>query len=379
MIEFKNVSQGYKGKMVLTGISLTIQTGEFVVLIGASGCGKTTLLKTINKLNPLDKGDILIDGVSIKNIPNNKLRRSIGYVIQDGGLFPHLTVGENIGLLLKTTGMDAVKIPERIDELLEMVNLDPNTYRDSFPIQLSGGQKQRVGVARAFAADPDIILMDEPFSALDPVTRGELQNEIVKLQKQFGKTIVFVTHDMDEAIKMADRICIIQNGKIAQFDKPEEILKHPANTYVEEFVGKNRLWGNPAYIKAADIMKKGAVRISKNRTVLQALQIMKHHAVDSLLVTSGKNLKLEGIVWLENLQNFQNYSSSLEDFISTDYTFVYEDTSLQKIIDTIDYNISGIIPVINHKQELQGYLTKSSLLLILSKRYRKDSEDLLEG
>lgn len=231
MIEFKNVSQGYNGKTVLTGISLTIQTGEFVVLIGSSGCGKTTLLKTINKLNPLEKGDILIDGVSIKSIPNNKLRRSIGYVIQDGGLFPHMTVGENIALLLKTVGTEVSKIPERIDELLEMVNLDPDTYRDNFPIQLSGGQKQRVGVARAFAADPDIILMDEPFSALDPVTRSELQNEIVKLQKQFGKTIVFVTHDMDEAIKMADRICIIQNGKIAQFNSPEEILKHPANTY----------------------------------------------------------------------------------------------------------------------------------------------------
>lgn len=182
---------------------------------------------------------------------------------------------------------------------------------------------------------------------------------------------------MDEAIKMADRICIIQNGKIAQFNSPEEILKHPANTYVEEFIGKNRLWGNPAYIKAADIMKKGAIRISKDRTVLQALQIMKHHVIDSLLVTSGKNLKLEGVVWLENLQEFQNYSSSLDDFISTDYTFVYEDTSLQEIIDTIDYNISGIIPVINHQKELQGYLTKSSLLLILSKRYRKDNEDLL--
>lgn len=176
---------------------------------------------------------------------------------------------------------------------------------------------------------------------------------------------------------MADRICIIQNGKIAQFNSPEEILKHPANTYVEEFIGKNRLWGNPAYIKAADIMKKGAIRISKDRTVLQALQIMKHHVIDSLLVTSGKNLKLEGVVWLENLQEFQNYSSSLDDFISTDYTFVYEDTSLQEIIDTIDYNISGIIPVINHQKELQGYLTKSSLLLILSKRYRKDNEDLL--
>lgn len=217
--------------------------------------------------------------------------------------------------------------------------------------------------------------MDEPFSALDPVTRSELQNEIVKLQKNYGKTIVFVTHDMDEAIKMADRICIIQNGKIAQFDKPEEILKHPMNTYVEEFVGKNRLWGNPNYIKAADIMKRGAIWISKNRTVLQALQIMKNHTVDSLLVTSGKELKLEGIVWLKNLQEFQNYSSSLEDFISTDYTSVYEDTSLQEIIDTIDYKISGVIPVINHQNELQGYLSKSSLLLVLSKRYRKNDRE----
>ena len=375
MIEFQNVSQGYKNKSVLVGINMTIQTGEFVVLIGSYGCGKTTLLKTINKLNPLGKGDILIDGTSIKKIPDNTLRRSIGYVIQDGGLFPHLTVGENIGLLLHITGMASEKIPDRIDELLEMVNLDPETYKNSFPIQLSGGQKQRVGVARAFAADPEIILMDEPFSALDPVTRGELQNEVVKLQKHFKKTIVFVTHDMDEAVKMADRICIIQNGRIAQFDRPEEILKHPANSYVEEFVGKNRLWGNPAYIKVADIMKKGAVHISKNRTVLQALQIMKHNVVDSLLVTSGKNHKLEGIVWLENLQEFQNYSSSLSDFISTDYTSVYEDTSLQEIIDTIDYNVSGIIPVVNHDQELQGYLTKSSLLVALSKRYRSENAD----
>lgn len=216
MIEFQNVSKGYKDKPVLLNINMKIETGEFI---------------------------ILIDGVSIKKIPDNKLRRSIGYVIQDGGLFPHLTVYENITLLLKITGAPADKIPERIHELLTMVNLEPENYMNCFPCQLSGGQKQRVGVARAFAADPDIILMDEPFSALDPVTRGELQNEIVKLQKYFKKTIVFVTHDMDEAIRLADRVCIIQNGKIDQFDKPEEILKHPANSYVEEFVGKNRLWG----------------------------------------------------------------------------------------------------------------------------------------
>ena len=379
MIEFQNVSKGYKDKPVLFNINMKIETGEFVVLIGSSGCGKTTLLKTINKLNPLDRGDILIDGTSIKKIPDTKLRRSIGYVIQDGGLFPHLTVYENIALLLKITGAPAEKIPDRIQELLMMVNLEPDTYMNCFPCQLSGGQKQRVGVARAFATDPDIILMDEPFSALDPVTRGELQNEIVKLQKHFQKTIVFVTHDMDEAVRLADRICIIQNGKIAQFDKPEEILKHPANNYVEEFVGKNRLWGNPIYIKAADIMRRGAVSISHNRTVLQALQIMKHNGVDSLLVTSGPRKKLEGIVWLENLQEFKNYSATLADFISTDYTFVYEDTTLQEIIDTIDYNVSGIIPVVNHNMELQGFLTKSSLLVTLSKRYKHEDPNGMEA
>ena len=374
MIEIRDISQGYKGKNVLHGISMTINTAEFVVIIGSSGCGKTTLLKTINKLIPLRKGDILIDGTSIHKIPDIRLRRRIGYVIQDGGLFPHLSVAENIALLLKVTKTATDHIPERVDELLEMVDLDPETYRNCFPCQLSGGQRQRVGVARAFAANPDIILMDEPFSALDPVTRSELQNEIVKLQKQFQKTIVFVTHDMDEAIKLADRICIIENGQIAQYDQPEEILKHPADSYVETFVGKNRLWGNPSYIKASDIMKKNAVHISEKRTVLQALQTMNHYTIDSVLVTGDKNNKLEGIVWLEDLQQFKNYSASLKDFISSDYTTVYEDTSLQEIIDTIDYTVSGIIPVINRKNELQGYLTKSSLLVALSKRYKQDTE-----
>ena len=280
-----------------------------------------------------------------------------------------------MGLLLETVGMPSEKIPARVDEVLEMVNLDPDTFRNSFPAQLSGGQKQRVGVARAFSANPDIILMDEPFSALDPVTRGELQNEVVKLQKRFHKTIVFVTHDMDEAIKMADRICIIQNGQIAQFDRPEEILKRPANAYVEEFVGKNRLWGNPAYIHAEDIMKKAVIHISKNRTVLQALQIMRHNTVDSLLVTSGREHRLEGIVWLKNLQEVKDYSASLEEYITQDYISVYADTSLQEIIDTVDYDASGIIPVVNHENELLGGLTKSGLLATLSKRYRRDSTE----
>lgn len=376
MIEFEDARIAYKDKAVLDDVSLTIRDHEFFVLIGSSGCGKTTLLKSINKLLPLKSGKLSINGIPVNQIKAHEIPKMVGYVVQSGGLFPHLTVEENVALTMQIVHFSKEAIQDRVDKMLHMVNLDPETYRGQYPCQLSGGQQQRVGIARAFAADPPIVLMDEPFSALDPMTRSDLQNEIHDLQTKAQKTVVFVTHDMDEAIKLADRICIIQNGRIAQCDTPEEILKHPANSYVEEFVGKNRLWCNPAYIKAADIMKKGAIHISKDRTVLQALQIMKHNVVDSLLVTSGKNHRLEGIIWLENLQEFQQYSSSLDDSISTDYVYVYEDTSLQEIIDTIDYNVSGIIPVLNHSHELQGYLTKSSLLVTLSKRYRNtDTND----
>ena len=376
MIEFEDARIAYKDKAVLDDVSLTIRDHEFFVRIGSSGCGKTTLLKSINKLLPLKSGKLSINGIPVNQIKAHEIPKMVGYVVQSGGLFPHLTVEENVALTMQIVHFSKEAIQDRVDKMLHMVNLVPETYRGQYPCQLSGGQQQRVGIARAFAADPPIVLMDEPFSALDPMTRSDLQNEIHDLQTKAQKTVVFVTHDMDEAIKLADRICIIQNGRIAQCDTPEEILKHPANSYVEEFVGKNRLWCNPAYIKAADIMKKGAIHISKDRTVLQALQIMKHNVVDSLLVTSGKNHRLEGIIWLENLQEFQQYSSSLDDFISTDYVYVYEDTSLQEIIDTIDYNVSGIIPVLNHSHELQGYLTKSSLLVTLSKRYRNtDTND----
>lgn len=307
MIVFENVDKAYKNKQVLTNVNLTINSGEFMVLIGSSGCGKTTLLKSINKLHSINGGSIKIDGVPIENQDSIKIRRRIGYVVQDAGLFPHLTVAENISTVLKINEYPQEKIAAHIDELLEMVELEPSAYRDLYPSQLSGGQRQRVGVARAFATDPEIILMDEPFSALDPVTRSDLQDEVVKLQKQLQKTVVFVTHDMDEAIKMADRICIIQNGRIVQCDTAENILKHPANDYVKLFIGQNRLWSNPDFIKAKDIMLKNPCRISANRTVIQALQVMNHARVDSVLVT--ENNKFKGIVWLEDLKNFEKYNS----------------------------------------------------------------------
>ncbi len=376
MITLKNVCKAYKSKPVLIDINLQIKSGEFMVIIGPSGCGKTTLLKILNKLNPVDKGEVAIDGVSLDRIKDTELRRSMGYVIQDGGLFPHMTVAENIGQILKITGVKKEERERRVDELLKLVELPPESYRDLYPSQLSGGQRQRVGVARAFSVEPSTILMDEPFSALDPVTRAELQDGIVRLQKQFHKTIIFVTHDIDEAIKLADRICIIQEGHIAQCDTPENILKKPANDYVRQFIGRNRLWENPEFIKARDIMKTKPVCISRDRTVFQAIQIMNQTVVDSILVTDRG--KLEGIVWLKDIKKFSDYQYPLADYIKTDYISVYEDTSLKKIVNNIDYNLSGIIPVISHENDLLGYLTKSSLLAALSKQYEPEGHAVCE-
>ena len=376
MIEFKNVSKSYRDKLVLRNINMVFESGQFIAIIGSSGCGKTTLLKMINKLLPMNQGDILIDGKSVRDIPNMKLRQEIGYVVQEGGLFPHLTVRENLEIVPQLEKMEPDKRQERIFDFLDMVNLEPKLYSNSYPCQLSGGQRQRVGVARAFATDSDLILMDEPFSALDPLTREELQDEIVKLQKEYNKTIVFVTHDMDEAIKCADKICFIQNGNVIQFDRTEEILKHPANDYVEKFVGKNRIWGNPRYIHASDIMCKEPYILSKDRTVLQALQTMRQNAINSIIVVSGKNRCFEGMVWLEDLRDLggQEMSRNLGEVLSSDYVTVCEDTSLQDIIDEIDYKKSGIIPVLNERRELRGSLSKSILLATLSRRYRTSEE-----
>ena len=367
MIEFQNVSMAYKDRPVLNHVDLTIQDSEFFVLIGSSGCGKTTLLKSINKLLNVQKGKLLINGTPVDRIKTNQLPNLVGYVVQAGGLFPHLTVEENIALVMRIAGYPSERISERVTEMLRMVDLDPDTYRNQYPSQLSGGQ-QRVGVARAFAVDPPIVLMDEPFSALDPMTRAELQDEIHTLQKKTKKTVVFVTHDMDEAIKLADRICIIQEGHIVQCDTPERILKAPANQYVTDFIGANRLWANPEYIRARDIMRRRPITISRGRTVLQALQIMRQSGVDSLLVVDGRD-RLLGVLWLEELMSEKDGSGSAETYLSDDYVAVEGDTTLKEIISTIDYDVSGIIPVIEHDRTLVGFLTKSSLLATMSRQF----------
>ncbi len=241
MIAFHNVAKSIGDVSIIKGMDLQIEAGELFVLIGPSGCGKTTTMKMINRLIEPSAGRIDINGADISKADPVELRRNIGYVIQQIGLFPHMTIGQNVALVPKLKKMEKAQYEKNVDELLDMVGLDPKVFKDRYPAELSGGQQQRVGVIRAMAADPPIILMDEPFSALDPISREQLQDELVRLQRTIKKTIVFVTHDMDEAIKIADRICIMNNGSVVQLDTPNRLLQRPANEFVADFIGVKRL------------------------------------------------------------------------------------------------------------------------------------------
>ncbi|MCF0146896.1 MAG: ABC transporter ATP-binding protein [Clostridium sp.] len=368
MIEFKNVKKSYKNSVILEDFNLKIDEGNLVVLIGSSGCGKTTLLKMINRLIETTSGEILIDGKNIKDMDPIKLRRSIGYVIQQTGLFPHMTVKENIEIIPKLMGKSEEEIDKKTLELLNMVGLEPEKYSDRYPAELSGGQQQRIGVARAFAADAEIILMDEPFSALDPITRAELQEELFNIQKEYKKTIVFVTHDMDEALNLADKICILKDGKILQYDTPENILKNPSGEYVEEFVGKNKIWTKPEMIKATDVMITRPITVNPKRNLLQAAQIMRESKVDSLLVINREGLLL-GYVTLENIQRVVDKNIFVEEIMSKNPLCINGDIALPELLEVFNNLKRGYLPVCNGQGKLLGLVTRSSLISVLSSQY----------
>lgn len=235
IIKFNKVTKVYgDGTVAIENISFDVERGTTTVFVGPSGCGKTTTLELVNRLIDPTEGSILFDGENIQRLDKIELRRSLGYVIQEVGLFGHMTVAENVGIVPKLLDWDQERIDRRVDELLNTVEMPAETYRNQFPGELSGGQRQRIGVARALAADPEIMLMDEPFGALDPITRDTLQNEFLELQGEIDTTILFVTHDIDEALKMGDRIAIYNNGGIVQYDTPKNILTNPANQFVED-------------------------------------------------------------------------------------------------------------------------------------------------
>jgi osmoprotectant transport system ATP-binding protein len=273
-LEFRGATKRYPGQAepAVKGLSLTVPAGEICVLVGPSGCGKTTAMRMVNRMIEITEGDILLDGSSVRQRRPAQLRREIGYAIQQIGLFPHLTVAENISTVPRLLGWDKTRIRARVDELLELVSLDPAS-RGRYPAQLSGGQRQRVGVARALAVDPPLMLMDEPFGAIDPINRERLQNEFLRLQREIRKTIVFVTHDIDEAIKMGDRIAIMQQGgKLAQYAPPAELLMYPETKFVEDFVGADRALKRLSLqrVRDIDLWRAPLVRVGEPVTAARA-------------------------------------------------------------------------------------------------------------
>ncbi len=272
-LEFRDATKLYPGQTepAVDGLSLTVPAGEICVLVGPSGCGKTTAMRMVNRMIDITEGDILLDGSSVKDRRPAELRRDIGYAIQQIGLFPHLSVADNIATVPRLLGWDKTRIRERVDELLDLVSLDAHETRDRYPAQLSGGQRQRVGVARALAVDPPLMLMDEPFGAIDPINRERLQNEFLRLQREIRKTIVFVTHDIDEAIKVGDRIAVLQRGgKLAQFASPAELLMYPAGRFVEDFVGADRALKRLALQRVRDVDLWKAPLVREGEPVAEA-------------------------------------------------------------------------------------------------------------
>jgi osmoprotectant transport system ATP-binding protein len=268
-LEFRAATKRYPGQSepAVKGLSLTVPAGEICVLVGPSGCGKTTAMRMVNRMIDITEGDILLDGQSVRERRPAELRRDIGYAIQQVGLFPHLSVADNIATVPRLLDWDRERIRARVDQLLELVSLDPEETRHRYPAQLSGGQRQRVGVARALAVDPPLMLMDEPFGAIDPINRERLQNEFLRLQREIRKTVVFVTHDIDEAIKMGDRIAVLQKGgKLAQYAPPAELLMQPANAFVEDFVGADRALKRLALqrVRDVDLWEAPLVRVGES-------------------------------------------------------------------------------------------------------------------
>ena len=287
MIRLEGLTKRYPGQSrnAVDGLDLEIYEGEIVVLVGPSGCGKTTTMKMINRIIEPTDGRIIMAGEDVTKANPDELRRKIGYVIQQIGLFPHMTIGENIATVPNLLGWDKSRTAKRVDELLNLVNMPAETYRSRYPKELSGGQQQRVGVARALGGDPAVLLMDEPFGAIDPITRDRLQNEFLRLQDEVRKTIVFVTHDIDEAIKMGDRIAILnQNSHVAQYDTPEQILTAPADDFVSEFIGRGASLKRLNLSRVSDIELRQWPTVSIDAPVAEAAQTLRSVEESSLLV-----------------------------------------------------------------------------------------------
>jgi osmoprotectant transport system ATP-binding protein len=368
LIRLENVSKSYGDgtEPAVRGLTLEVEKGEVLVLVGPSGCGKSTTLRLINRLIEPSSGSIFLNGEDVTAADPAELRRKIGYVIQQVGLFPHRTIAENIATVPKLLGWDKAKIKARVDEMLELVSMDPDTYRDRFPKELSGGQAQRIGVARALAADPDVLLMDEPFGAIDPITRDRLQNEFLRLQQELKKTIVFVTHDIDEAIKMGNRIAILREGsEIAQLDTPEAILAHPADEFVESFLGSGAILKGLTLKKVRDIELHQVPTLSLPVDRSVALETLRESVDQVALLLDDRERPMR---WIDE-RSLTRTSPAIEKSGRPVTVDLQPEDTLQDALTVMLQSSVGMAAVTDRKGKYLGCCTIESLAkLIMSDR-----------
>lgn len=377
MIELKNVTKRYgSATPAVADLNLEVNKGEILVLVGPSGCGKSTTLRLINRMIEPSGGQIFLDGEDVTKSNPDQLRRRIGYVIQQIGLFPHYTIAENIATVPKLLGWDKQRIAERVDQLLEVVGLDPDEYRNRYPSELSGGQAQRVGVARALGADPEIMLMDEPFGAIDPITRDSLQNEFLRVQEELHKTIVFVTHDIDEAIKMGDRIAILgEQSKIRQIDTPERILAFPVDEFVSDFIGNGSTIKGLNFETVESLPLESYPLVRASEGVQVAKDRLTEIGGDWLLLVDQKGYPTK---WL----HVDDLASGQIDPATgvTVQAVVRRDATLFETLEMMLQSAAGMCCVVDENDELQGVvkLTDLSKVIRTAQREAKEHYEKLE-
>jgi len=359
-IHLDRVGKTYPGTKVpaVEDLTLDVYDGEILVLVGPSGCGKSTTLRLINRMIEPTSGRILLDGEDVTQGNPDKLRRRIGYVIQQIGLFPHQTIAQNIATLPKMLGWDKEQITARVDELMSTVGLDPEEYRDRYPKELSGGQAQRVGVARALGADPDIMLMDEPFGAIDPITRDRLQNEFLRLQSELRKSIVFVTHDIDEAIKMGDRIAILgERSQIRQIDTPERILAYPVDDFVNDFIGTGSTIKGLNFLKVSSLTLTGYPRMSTDEAPEKGIARLQESGSDWLVLVDDQNRPLR---WL-NESDLAGSGDELESGGEEIGEFLQSDNTLFHALEQMVQSAAGCSIVVNAAGAFEGVVQMEDL------------------
>jgi osmoprotectant transport system ATP-binding protein len=367
MITLEKVTKLYPDSSVpaVNDVDLEIPDGEICVLIGPSGCGKTTLMRMINRLIPITSGVISIDGHSVMDMDPIELRRTIGYAIQQIGLFPHMTVHDNIATVPRLLKWDKARIRRRVEELLGLVQLDPPTFRSRYPRELSGGQAQRVGVARALAVDPPVMLMDEPFGAIDPINREVLQDEFLKIQEKVRKTIVFVTHDIHEAIKMGDKIALLEAGRLVQYGSPEELLTAPKNQFVKDFVGADRALKRLDLMQVRDAMLANPVHCNDSDPAPEVAQRMQAEDLNYLLVCDEAD-HLKGYV---NLRDIFDHPGKVRDRVKPMTIIARPDQNLKEALSKmLTYDI-GIVVAVDDEGKLAGVLNTMTLARVVGQTY----------